>query len=650
MIRFVLEMALLLAVASLAHAEDEHDGTGESGGEPTEEMIVTGSRVERSREVIPVSSTVLDGKGIEDGISLGIADALRFVPGLHVTRDGARGGRTAFYLRGLDPNHVVVMIDGVRLNDPTNPRGGSFDPTTLALVDTERVEIVRGPQSSIYGSDALAGTINVVTRRVGQDEEPTATIEARGGRFHAGQVMAQATGGVGGVAGVSLGASLDTFRDPNSDGGFDGASIKGKIDAALSEAVRFQTFARVHRSSARSFPASSGGPELARLRQLEDRNVREVLFGASLETTMLEERGRLTLRASRSSRREEVDSPGIDGPGIVPPSRSGDEYKRWDLSLVSDWKMPSFPIRDVEVGTRVVAGADAAWEDGESDTYLDFGGGFSRFPFFDNRRTIGIFGELEESIGQIVVVSASVRYDTTPDEQDRLSPAAGLTIKIPGTRASIFGNYGEGFKRPSFFALGNPLVGNPSLEIEKSRGWELGLRFHSPAKRFRGQISYFDVEVKNLIDFDSATFSLSNRQRLVSRGVEAEMTWDVFEWLEWSAGATFNPTDIRGIGRDVENRPSWRGFAEFVVRPIDEFEVQLRTLAVGSSKASAAQTGGAVTTLQGYARIDLRIGWFPVERLQIFFEIENLTDQTYREAVGFEAPGIAPRLGLTVSL
>jgi vitamin B12 transporter len=332
----------------------------------------------------------------------------------------------------------------------------------------------------------------------------------------------------------------------------------------------------------------------------------------------------------------------------VPPNKTDNDYDRWDVGLSATGSLLEFELAGVAVGTRVVAGVDYVDEDGESDNFLDFGFGPTPFPFDEDRETWGFFGEVEEKIGPHVVVSANLRYDSTSDERDRFSPGAGLTIDIPRTPITLFGSYGEGFKRPSFYALGDPLVGDPNLDPEESRGWEVGLRASSRDGHLRGQMSYFDIEVKDLIDFDAASFSLVNRGRLISRGVEIETSWQARDWVHFLGSVTFNPTDFEGTSLQPENRPKWRGFGELRLGPVHDVEFKLRVLAVGSSKASSFATGARQITLAGYERIDVRIGWTPRDWVELFFEIQNLSDRTYREAVGFESPGIAPRIGLTL--
>ncbi|MEM9176231.1 MAG: TonB-dependent receptor, partial [Myxococcota bacterium] len=618
----------------------------------TEEMVVSATPAPRPAATIPNATTVLDGEALEASLSLSLDDALRYVPGLQVTRQGGRGGRSELYLRGLDPNHVVVLIDGVRLNDPTNSRGGSFDPTTLALLDIERVEIVRGPLSTVYGSDALAGAINVITKKARGGEAPASSVRVRGGRFDTASAVAQARAGLGDTTGLSLGASLKTFEDPNSDGGFDGASLKARLTSAIPAVGELDVFTRIHRSSARAFPDSSGGEELAVLRGMEDRNTREILVGATLVRPVFDF-ATIRYRVGHATRREETTSPGVQSPVLpptawIPASRLSDEYERTDVAATVDLDL--WEKADGEGGiaheTRLVTGVEAIWEDGESE------GAFLVPPipatFHDRRRTFGVFGTLEQTIHRHLTLSGSLRFDTIQGENDRLSPSVGIVLGDADAPVVLYGNWGQGFKLPSFYALGNPIVGSTRLRKERSRGWEIGVRGRTSDGRLRGQVAYFDLRVDDLIDLDGTTFQLVNRARLVSRGIEFEATWDPNDWLSLRMGGTWNDTDFAGSADAPRSRPRLRGFAELVGRPLDEVTLTLRLLGVSSIKSTSLVTGFAQTTLNGYERLDLRAAWTPCEALELFVEVGNVTDATPREAIGFESPGIFPRAGLVL--
>ena len=117
--------------------------------------------------------------------------------GVHIDQVGGRGGTGSLYLRGADPNYTLVLVDGVRVNDPTNARGGSFDFSTFDIADVERVEIARGPYSAVYGGDALAGVVNIVTRRAPRETHARATLDAMGGAYDTHELALRAGGPIG---------------------------------------------------------------------------------------------------------------------------------------------------------------------------------------------------------------------------------------------------------------------------------------------------------------------------------------------------------------------------------------------------------------------------------------------------------------------
>jgi vitamin B12 transporter len=150
-----------------------------------EPMVVTGTVSPTPLSRTTASVTVLSQEQIAAQQAGSVIELLRQVPGLHIDQAGARGSVSSVYLRGGDPNFTVVLIDGIKVNDPTNSRGGAFDFSTLNTDAIERIEIVRGPLSAVYGSDAMSGVINIITRRGGpergSDVEVAGLGKCRGG-------------------------------------------------------------------------------------------------------------------------------------------------------------------------------------------------------------------------------------------------------------------------------------------------------------------------------------------------------------------------------------------------------------------------------------------------------------------------------------
>jgi len=613
---------------------------------PTEEIVVTGTLSPRSAALMPSSTSVYDAAAIEASQPQGLSEFFRFIPGLHLSQSGARGGRASMSLRGLDPNHVLVMVDGVRLNDPTDLRGGAVDPTTLALLDVERIEVVRGPLSAAYGSDALAGAINVISHRTESDQSLSLLLFGGGGRFETGAVGGRASAGLG-WAGVSLAGSYEANGDAVSDGGYRGGNLKASLDADLPGNADLRATLRFSDTESKSFPEASGGPAFARLRELEERDNQELSASFALHqatTDWLE----LELLVTHSHRWEALDSPGIfPEPGfppeaVPPPTASTSDWGRTQLAASARMR----PLSSLQLAM----GADFYREKGVGDAIYFPDEAFKfRARFERERRVGGVFAEGLYRFDPGLAISLSVRGDFPDEARSVWSPAVGGTFEVPRTPLTLFGNWSRGFKLPSFFALGHPQVGNPDLKAERSEGWEVGLRSRLFGERVFGRLAYFDIEVKNLIDF--ADGKLINQSRVLSRGVEVEVEIRFSRRLSLGRSATFNPTDIVGSSDELPQRPRWQGELHVFGRPLEgleSLELGLRVLFVGDSQDFSIPTGDR--TLENYSKVNVTASWQPHDRVKLLLAIENLFDAEYQEAVGFPAVGIYPRVGVELRL
>jgi vitamin B12 transporter len=187
------------------------------------------------RTTAPV--TVISREQIAAQQATSVTELLRQVPGVHIDQAGARGGISSVYVRGSDPNFTVVLIDGVKVNDPTNSRGGSFDFSTLSTDNIERIEIVRGPLSAVYGSDALGGVINIITRR--GTGVPNGSVEVSAGRFDAYRTLLQANGTLGVLDYAVSGSYLDNGR-PVEGNRFLGATLQTNLGVHLTDAIELR--------------------------------------------------------------------------------------------------------------------------------------------------------------------------------------------------------------------------------------------------------------------------------------------------------------------------------------------------------------------------------------------------------------------------
>jgi outer membrane cobalamin receptor len=609
---------------------------------PQPEIVVTGSRVATTPGDIAANITVLEREDFDVEKPAKLADLLRRVAGVHVDQVGGRGGTGSLYMRGADPNYTLVLVDGVRVNDPTNARGGSFDFSALDIADVERVEIARGPYSAVYGGDALAGVINIVTRHA-PAEKGYASLDAMGGAYDTREIALN-TGGPVAAGNWNMGFS-DSHEGAQVRGNeFDSQRVSGNFDIGLGASTTLNVSGRYSETSREGFPDDSGGFEFASIRDMEKREANEAVFGAGITHRAGEATFALTL--GYFDRDDHIDSPGI-APGVrdpfgVPPSIVDSTLSRFTATLTGTQKFSDF--------VSLAYGAEFQREEGVSDGSLDFGGGFVLPTSFELTRTSWApFAEVRLETRFGLSTQAGVRIDKPDGYSSVTSPRVRVAYEVADSGFTMAGSWGKAFKLPSLYALGHPLVGNPDLVPERGESHEIELSQELLDGAARWSATWFDGEFRNAIDFDSGPPPmLVNRNRVDSQGVELAGRLGVGEQWMLDASITQAKSRIASTGGELRNRPEWRAGVGAHWSPSVALKFSAAATYVGSSFDSSIATGDV--DLPAYTRIDVSAVWQLSPRLETYLAVDNLTDEQYEQFIGFEARGIAPRLGLKFSL
>ena len=579
----------------------------------------------------PVSSasgavSVLDAREIEAQASRSTTEIVRDVPGLNLLSSGGRAGVTNAYVRGSDPNFTLVLLDGVPLNDATELQGGAVNLEELPASLVDHVEVVRGPLTSFYGTNALAGVVQLFTPRGGPGPlRASSGLEA--GNADARRAFGRLSGPAG-RGGYAAGASWDEESQRVGADRFRQLDTWGSADLALGATGALALTGRFADGTIDDYPDASGGPVYGdgRLRHTEHQ---DLALGARLE---LGDPGgkRHKLFAALSRRDQHRTSPAV--PPVVPDSTEHTLYTRLRLG----WQVPL--VRKARTQLDVGLAGEGEWGDNTSLLQLppelggDVIGDYSK-----ERLTAGAFAGARHERGRLLY-EAALRVDAANDGAVEANPHAGVVWRLaPETRLRASG--GRASKLPSFFALASPraLGGNPDLLPEHVWGGEAGLEHRVRAARLDLGAAYFLQELHDLIDFDFEQFLHVNRARVRTQGVELSARWQAHATLALEAQATY--LDVVDLaGGTLLQMPKWSGGGRLTWRPSPRatLRVDLRGRSGYLDVQYPVPDRGSV---DGYGLLGAAASWRVADGVVLRARGDNLTDGSYETLIGFPGPG-----------
>ncbi len=572
-----------------------------------------------------------------------LSSILQHIPGIHIDETGARGGISSIYLRGADPNFTLIMLDGIPLNDSTNQRGGSVDLSTIPIDHITRVEIVRGPLSAFYGSEAMAGAINLVTKSHAKDSNVHVLVE--GGRFDSRKGLVQGSGSVGPFS-ANLSYSHSRNEEQVEKDAFSQHAVGWNFSMDSKSDWDIRLTGLYSDSSVRSFPEGSGGPELAILRETEQRKTHTFLAGltASLRAPS---HWHHQVFLSISRRSQDIDNPGVlSTPSLfrIPPTRFTTDYHRYQTRLTETW--------DITQHWTFSLGGQLTHEQGTRDGTQDlssFGGRSNEPVDFSLDRTFGgTFIELTSTAWEKLTLNTGARVNLSENVQPNVSPRFSARYQLLPL-LHIRGAYGKGFKLPSIASLGDPIIGNPSLKPETSTGWDIGLQYHTPNKELTVTIEYFQNSFQRLVDLDpdllnQGIFQLTNLDEARTKGWEVFLTLTPKAPISFQANLTYLTTRVKETGTSLRNRPKWRGGLGLTFHAFPNLTLSSRVTFVSSRLDFQVPTQS--TRVGGYAKADATFTYRPIPAWRWYAAVENFTNTSYEEFRGFPAPPFTFRLGI----
>ena len=626
MIRSTVSAAVLTFTAVPALAEEAITVAQLDG------VVVTASRRPTAPEEVGSAVSVFTEGDIARRQQTTLPDVLQLSPGLNIVQAGGRGARASVFIRGANANHTKVLIDGVDANDPS--QGGVFDFSAVLTDDIARVEVLRGPQSGLYGSDAIGGVVNIVTAPPGGPARVRARLE--GGSFETfDQALAAAgqAGPLGYAVGISHARTGESSATPLGlvpegrpvlTDDYENTTLTARLRAEVSDRLELNAHAR-HTDSRLFFVEDEGFPA-APAAERSRQDARGLLARGEARAELIP--GRLSARAGAglTDYRTRITSP--RSPANL---NDGDEVKG-DLRL--DLTLPA--------GHTLVAGAEA-----ERERLTDQPQRYAN----DN---LAAFAEFQTRPGAPLSLTASARLDDHERFGSKATWRLAAAHTLAPTGTILRAAYGTGFKAPSLTQLyvSFPAFGffaNPDLAPETSRGLDIG--FEQPlGEKVRVGVAGFHQTIRNLIVTNATFDSYANVGRARARGVEAFVSAELLPSLTARLDYTYTDAKDRDTGLALLRRPRHRATAAADWALTDDLTVSATVLYVGHWIDGDRSFAVPRLKADDYTVAHLAAQYRLNRRLTVFGRIENLTDARYETPVGFERPGRGVFAGLRLSL
>ncbi|MEG3084770.1 TonB-dependent receptor [Sphingomonas sp. PB2P12] len=619
-------------IASPAYAQAVPDAD-------TPELVVTAARVAQPASEVGQAVTVIDRAEIERRQTTVVSDLLATTPGVTVTRNGSIGALTSVRIRGAEADQTLVVIDGVRVNDPSST-GGGFNFANLLSSSVERIEVLRGPNSVPWGSQAIGGVVNIITAA------PTEGVQARANAEYgyADGVFASAgvSGAKGPVSGSLTGGYLRTDGISSAASGTErdgyrqyGAAGRLGVEFAPGIGLDLRGYYADSKVDIDGFPA----PDFALADDPEYSKTQELYGYAGLHANFAD--GRFNNRVAftiADINRDNYDPTFGADPSFIGRGRS----ERYEYQ--GDFR----PLDQV----RVVAGVER-----ENSRYSD------GFASADTGIT-SVYGQLIVKPVDILTLTGGVRNDDHDDFGSRTTFGANAALALR-TGTTFRASYGEGFKAPTLYQLFSDF-GNRGLDPETARNFDVGAEQAFLGNRARVGVTYFNRRTRNQIDFracsdaeQATTGSIcvdrpfgvyANIARAEADGAEFTLALRPVDALTLTANYSYIRTENRSIGDDFGKTLARRPTQTASVNADYRFPFGLSIGGTVTMVGDSFDDSANAVRLDGYALGGVRAE-FPIgDRFAVYGRVDNVTDASYQTIAGYGTYGRAAYGGVRLRL
>jgi len=645
-LRTLVVAALVALVPASSAAQDAQDQAATS---LRHDLVVTATRLQTPEKKVGSSLTVVTGEELVRTGKAFVLDALEAALGLSTVRNGGPGATASVSVRGANSEHTLFLLDGLELNDPINP-SRSYDVSHLPLSQVDRIEILRGPQGLLYGSDALGGVINIITRP--GSGRPRLTLASSADTLRSIATDVSLAGGgkrtdysfalfherTAGLSAASSAYAGNTEKD-----GYRNLSLAARIGYAPRPTSNLSFTIRA--AKARTELDNFGGPGGDDPNNVQD-------YGSLLvrgQYRGLSRSGRWEQTVSLSwlgARRDNTNPTDASHPG------------EWDEGLYRsgivklDWQNNLF----LHPANTLTAGLELENETGRSDYVSEsaYGLSESRFPSA-HAGSAGIYLLDHWEVRDRFFVTAGVRADRHSRAGTAVTFRVAPAYLIAPTGTRLKATLGTGFKSPSLYQLFAPAtsfgpVGNPLLRPERAVGWDAGVEQYFAAGHIVLALIWFENSFRDLVDFDFQA-GYVNIGRARTKGLEVSAEARAGGGARLTASYTRLSARDTDAGTELLRRPRDKFSAEAGLHLFGRFDLAANALWVGRRLDRDFSVYPYPTTaLPGYVLFNAVLTTAVGPHFELFARVDNILGTRYETVWGYGAPGLTARTGFRLIL
>ncbi|BBK31858.1 vitamin B12 transporter [Stella humosa] len=580
-------------------------------------VVVSANLVPTPVDQVGSSVTVLTREDIERTGDAHVIDLLKRVPGVTINHNGGPGATAQLRIRGSDTGQVKVLIDGVEVNDTTGT-SNDFDFNAFLVTEIEQIEVLRGPQSALYGNDAMGGVINIITRKGQGPMRVTGLVE--GGSY---QTFRQAVGVSGSLDRFSYALSGANFQTKGFSRVTAGDEKDGTKTQALNGRFSYDFNAIFSLEAAGGFTHMVSEYDPSSTRDGPNEIEKHMAHGRlAAKVKLLEGRWDNTLAVTGSRTERDYDQPGSSTRfSTYDGDRYGVEY-RGAIKIDRDDVLTFGVARETETARATNTRGTVKTTDLDREL-----------------RTDSIYAQYLLGLWDDLHLTAGVRHDDNEGFGGSTTYRVTGAYTVPVWRTILRASYGTAVKAPTLFQLYAPIYGNDSLRAEKSKGFDFG--FEQPLLNGRVTIgaTAFHNDYRNLIAFQDYYVNIA---RARTQGIEATVKADVTSDLSLGAAYTLLDTEDRDTGRDLPRRPRHSVNLSADYLGLKGFRIGGAVRYVASQANSASST----VRLKPFYVVDALVSYDVTERVAVYVRAENLFDEKYQEALGYRTPGRSAYVGV----